>query len=197
MTRRLRKPFKNESGGALVEAGILFLPLCLIVFGIIEYGALFRDSLTLSAATRAAVRTGAAAPGTTSDVLFPAVIESLSRSATAATFTTEDRVWIYRADTNGNPAGDATCGAGSGSSSCVVYRFDSAGRWTQSGSFGWDPTTAATCLGGGPLDSIGVRLTQHHSSITGMFPHLDSTVLREKSVMTFEPTSSTTTGCRT
>lgn len=187
---------RYEHGAALVESAIVFLPLCLLLFGIIEFGWVFKDSLTLSSATRAGVRTGSALTGTVATSFFPTVENAVATASTAIEYTTEDQLWIYKSDANGVPVGDPTCGGGNGTSTCVVYRFDVTKTWKpKTTPFGWDPTTANTCLGNGTLDSVGVRVTQHRSSLTGLYPWLDNMVLIEKSVMTFEPSNSTATGC--
>jgi microcystin degradation protein MlrC len=104
-------------------------------------------------------------------------------------------MWIYLADVNGDPSGDATCGAGEGNSKCVVYEFDGV-NWTHDGSvFLWDPRTANTCLGNGELDSVGVRMTSHYDPITELFPFLQDLVLTEKTVMNLEPSTSVLKDC--
>lgn len=191
-----RLPQGRETGAALVEAAVLFLPLCIILFGIMEFGFVYKDSLTLSSATRSGARTGSALTGTVSEAFFPAVVNSVEKSASAASFSSQDQIWIYKTNALGKPLGDESCGGGSGTATCIVYTFTPGVGWKHIGTtFLWDPTTANTCLGNGEMDSLGVRLTLHRSSITGMFPMLDNMVLKEKSIMSFEPTSSMLNGC--
>lgn len=187
---------KDERGAALVESALVFLPLMTLVFGMIEYGFIFKDMLTLSSASRAGVRTAAAATGSSPDSFFPATAAATRRAASATDFTDEDQMWIYLADSNGDPAGDKTCGAGMGNSRCIVYHFDGT-DWIHTGeTFLWDPRTANTCLGNGGLDAVGIRITSHYDPITELFPLLNNTVLVEKSVMNFEPSSSVLKDCK-
>jgi Flp pilus assembly protein TadG len=183
---RSRRFIKRDfRGAALVEAAIVFIPLCIIVFGIIEYGFIFKDSLTLSSATRAGARTASAMSKVDNATFFPTVRDSVIRAASAAKFTNGDQMWIYKADVNGNPTG------GCPSANCRVYTYTSS--WptgTNVGSGSWNSNTGVSaCLGGSPpganIDSVGVRLSLQHDAITGFFQDLP---LAEKTVMKFEPT---------
>ena len=49
----------GEKGAALVEMAIVLPLLVILVFGIVEYGLLFKEKLTIAAATSSAARTGA------------------------------------------------------------------------------------------------------------------------------------------
>ncbi len=49
----------GEKGAALVEMAIVLPLLVVLVFGIVEYGLLFKEKLTIAAATSSAARTGA------------------------------------------------------------------------------------------------------------------------------------------
>jgi Flp pilus assembly protein TadG len=178
---------KDFRGAALVEAAIVFIPLSVIVFGIIEYGFIFKNSLTLSSATRAGARTASAMPKTPSATFFPAVMEATKRAATAANFQEGDTMWIYEADADGNPK--TACGT-TGSDLCVVYTYRS-GNWNGP-SGGWNSQDeVSACLGGttpgAGIDSVGIRLELSHKALTGFFTDMD---LREKTVMKFEPTQS-------
>lgn len=192
----LRHTTSRQRGGALIEAGILFLPLCIILFGIIEYGFIFKNNLTLSSATRAGVRTASASPGTAADLFFETTKQAVIKSANAADFRPNDQLWIFRSNANGRPLGDPSCGGGNGSGNCVAYRYTAEGEWQPTAAgYTWDPTTAQTCMGLAPLDAVGIRLTLTHRSITKLLPMIDNMPLSDTSVMNFEPTTSTASGC--
>jgi hypothetical protein len=185
LLRRRRK--RNEKGAALVEAAIVFVPLCLIVFGIIEYGFIFKDSLTLSSATRAGARAASAQPNVAPETFFPYVMQATEKAASAADFKNGDTMWIYKANTNGDPVNP--CGT-TGSQTCVVYRYNGS-SWVQQTGGSWDTVNnVSACLGtatpGAGIDSVGVRLQLSHDAITNFFKNLQ---LKEKTVMKFEPTS--------
>jgi Flp pilus assembly protein TadG len=182
---RSRRFIKSDHrGAALVEAAIIFIPLCIIVFGIIEYGFIFKDSLTLSSATRAGARAASAQPKVDSATFFPYVRDAVARAATAASFQNGDQMWIYKANASGDPTG--TCPG----TECVVYTYNNG--WPATTTYGWDSLNNVTaCLGGGAvggnIDSVGIRLQLSHDAITGWFHDMQ---LHEKTVMRFEPTTS-------
>jgi len=171
---------RNQRGAALVEAAIVFIPLCVIVFGIIEYGFVFKDSLTLSSATRAGARAASAQPQTASSTFFPFVSSATAKAATAGKFKAGDQMWIYKADANGAASTNCT-------TDCVKYTYGASG-WAAPSSFNWDTANVNACLGGsttgGNIDSVGVRLELSHDAITGFFSNLK---LHERTVMKFEP----------
>ncbi|WP_420372033.1 TadE family protein [Pedococcus badiiscoriae] len=53
-----------DRGAAAVEAAIVTPLILLIVFGIMEFGMVFKDTLTVSTSVRAGARTASAEPGT-------------------------------------------------------------------------------------------------------------------------------------
>src|SRR3954453_3454683 len=95
---------RDQRGAALVEAAIIFIPLCIIVFGIIEYGFVFKDSLTLSSATRAGARAASAMPGPPQTAFMDYVSAATGKAASAANFKAGDQMWIYLAQDDGTPA---------------------------------------------------------------------------------------------
>ena len=56
-----RKCARNESGQALVEFALVLPLLCLVLFGIIQFGITLKDYLALTDAVRAGARQGAVA----------------------------------------------------------------------------------------------------------------------------------------
>jgi Flp pilus assembly protein TadG len=58
MKRRLQGRL-GERGAALVEMAMVLPLLVLLVFGIVEYGLLFKEKLTIAAAATSSARTGA------------------------------------------------------------------------------------------------------------------------------------------
>lgn len=188
---RTRKYIKKDfRGAALVEAAIVFIPLCIIVFGIIEYGFIFKDSLTLSSATRAGARAGSAQPKIAASDFAAYVSAATAKAANAASFKNGDQMWIYYADeTTGNPPDNCA-------TRCFKYTYTkgagNSGWGSPSGT--WDIPNVKACLGGAGspganIDSVGVRLSLSHDAITGWFHNMQ---LHEKTVMKFEPT---TTSC--
>jgi Flp pilus assembly protein TadG len=58
MRWRIRKDGRTERGAAAVEFAIVMLPLLLVVCGIVNFGVIFAQQLSLDNATRAAARAG-------------------------------------------------------------------------------------------------------------------------------------------
>lgn len=169
-----RKRHEKERGAALVEAAIVFFPLCIILFGIIEYGFIFKDSLTISSATRSGARTGSAL-ASESDI-YTRTVAAVQVASTAAKFKVNDELWVYKADTDGTSqgAGDPC------TTNCRRYRWNGTAFAYQSGD--WSIATHNACSG--VMDSFGVRLQLSHDAITGVFSNLG---LSERTVMNFEP----------
>ena len=55
---------RHQRGAAMVEAAIVTPLLLLLVFGIIEFGFLYKDALTVGIGSRAGARVGSAAADT-------------------------------------------------------------------------------------------------------------------------------------
>jgi Flp pilus assembly protein TadG len=54
-----RSPYKDSSGQAIVEMAIVFIPMLLLLFGIIDVGWLMYNQITLGSATREGLRLAA------------------------------------------------------------------------------------------------------------------------------------------
>lgn len=166
---------RDERGAALVEAAIVFIPLCIILFGIIEYGFIFKDSLTLSSATRAGARTASAMPRQAD--FYTRTAEAVTTAASAAKFKNGDKLFIYRAQPDGLPeSGNRdVCGT-----NCVEYTWGGSAFGYSGGT--WPVDTQKACLGGS--DSVGVSLKLSHDAISGFFKDMQ---LYERTTMRLEP----------
>jgi Flp pilus assembly protein TadG len=60
MSRR-RTNIRNERGQTMVEFALVVPILCVVLFGILQFGALYNDYVTLTDATRVGARKGATA----------------------------------------------------------------------------------------------------------------------------------------
>jgi hypothetical protein len=58
MRWRIRKDGRTERGAAAVEFAIVIIPLMLVICGIVNFGVIFAQQLSLDNATRAAARAG-------------------------------------------------------------------------------------------------------------------------------------------
>lgn len=79
MSRR-RNIIRNERGQTMVEFALVVPILCVILFGILQFGALYNDYVTLTDATRVGARKAAVSRN---DADPPGVAEAAARSSAA------------------------------------------------------------------------------------------------------------------
>jgi hypothetical protein len=132
LIRRGRRPTApGERGAVLVEAAMVFMLLFTIVFGIVEFGLQFKDSLTVTNAVRAAARAGSAA--TRSQSYNVVVVNAMTTSQAAVGSGAPTDLWIYKADIqSGMPidsSGNAEPDFSHGCSFCEQYTW-SGSQWT-------------------------------------------------------------------
>lgn len=187
---KLRTRARDDRGAALVEMAVVLPLLVLLVFGIIEFGLLFREKMTIASAATSAARTGATM-GTREEADFR-ILQALEAGLYDQVDTSVlISVEIFKA----NPVTGAKTG------SKDVYNFEPSlpCNWdpcpdpSQPGGadFGtgtWQPSTRDTTLEptGGGLDVLGVEINYHHYSITSLIPGID-TDLSERALVRLEP----------
>lgn len=178
----MRRRSRDERGAALVEMAIAAPLLILLVMGILEFGVVFRDRLTISNASQSAGRV-AAALGNQDDAdiaVLRAVEQSVGLLNDAGQGTIK-HVQIYRARADGQPV--TTCAAvGAGGANCNWYRYDISRpcKWEpcpdpDNGSpaaygGGFTPAVRDVTLDADGLDVVGVRLLFSHTWFTGVIP---------------------------
>jgi hypothetical protein len=172
----------------MVEAAIVTPLLLLLVFGIIEFGFLYKDALTVANGSRAGARVGSAAGA---DPLADFQVLQAVEGATG-TLAHVQLVVVFKAS---SPTGAVppACLAGTGIAGlCNVYNavdltndqaaFVASGKQTA-----WDSTTRQTSLSapGGP-DYLGIYVQARHNSVLHLIvPDRD---LSDTVVMRLEPT---------
>ena len=179
----------RERGAVLVEAAIIFPILIFIVLGIGEFSIAYRNSLTVSSASRAGARTASA-------LARNAEYATDARDAVAAALHAlpPDRwqeVWVYKAQkpTDLNP-GMPDSGNFSSCTQCVRFTFDPAtATWTESGA--WAADTQDACAG--EAEYVGVYVKAEHRYATKLFG--STRTLQDHTVMRFEPIPNAS-GCR-
>jgi Flp pilus assembly protein TadG len=177
---------RDSRGAALVESAIVLIPLCIIIFGIIEFGFIFKDSLSISNASRAGARTASAEPQNAGFYLD--TVASVKVAGTAAGYSNGDKMYIY--NVNQQDGINTTGGPGTCGTDCRVYTWSN-GNWSgdTSATGNWPTASQKACLGT-DIDSVGVELVVTHHSITGFFPFLNNLHLTEHTVMRLEPQES-------
>lgn len=180
---------KREEGVAIVEMAIVLPLLILLVFGIVEYGLLFREKMTIASATSSAARTGATMG--TRDAADYSILEALE----AGLYDQVDSsvlisVEIFKAN-------ETTGAKVAGSVNTYSFTPLVACRWTPcpdpadaTFAYGgpWIPSSRDTTLepSGGGLDVLGIEVVYHHSDITGLIPGVDRD-LTERALIRLEP----------
>jgi hypothetical protein len=183
-TRRLRQ--RSERGAALIEAGFVLPVLLLVVFGVFEFGFAFKNSLTITSATRSGARVASALPRTTDYEISTA---AAVRGSLLNAFQSGEVEYlsIYKADPNtGEPSDGSdfeTC------TECYRYAWDptaqgGVGDWAYvAGS--WPPLTQAACGADSSTDYVGVYVRAKHDFLTATFG--SSKTLTAHTVMRLEP----------
>jgi hypothetical protein len=181
-TIRRGTPGRSEVGASMVEAAIVTPVVVAMLFGIIEFGMLFKDYLGTQAMVRAGVRIAAATPRNASYAQNAA--NEVQRKSTVMNASAIQELWVYKAnDDDDFPQGRhdfADC------AKCVKFRWDSGTRTFLPLSDTWAASSQNACTpaAGGPPDRIGVYAKVRHDPITGIIRPVDVT---EASALKLEP----------
>jgi len=156
--------------------------LLLLVFGIIEYGLMFKNSSSISAASASGARTAATQPrqnGYQNNAL------AAVRGALSASNATPQEVIIYKVALNAS--NQPINWSNAQISACTTcWRFTySGGTWTQDSSRSWPASAQRACGSLDRTDYVGVWIKARHDMVTGMFG--SARTLTEKTVMRLEP----------
>jgi hypothetical protein len=163
--------------------------ILLILFGILEFGMLFKAWLGQVSSVRGGVRMASAEPRTATFAQDAA--NQVANGSTALDMTTVQKLWVYKADSQGYPLGGGS--AFTSCSTCVQFHWDTTAHKFVPLTNTWPATAQNACAGDPDHDSIGVYLEVQHQAFTGLFFH--TVTLGEHSVMSLEPLP-VTSGCR-
>jgi hypothetical protein len=180
---------RREGGAAMVEMAVVLPLLLLLVIGILEYGLLFGEKLTIAAATSSATRTGATmGQEDTADIRILEAVEAGLYSQVDSEVLISVEIFLADEVTGARVA-----------SKVNTYVFDSSVscKWIPcpdpldpSFAYGgsWVPEDRNTTLfpGGGGLDVLGVEVTYFHDSITDLIPGV-SRAFHERALVRLEP----------
>jgi hypothetical protein len=174
----------------MVETAITLPVFLLVVFGIIEFGLIFRDNLTVANTTRDAARAGSVmGDDPTADQFLLEVVEASSGAMKAQQL---NRIVVFKATGPGSPVPPA-CLAGPVSGLCNVYTGAQLST-TGPSDFGcgpsaldryWCPTDRVVNQEG-PPDYLGVYVEADRPMVTGVLGR--SFTLDDTYVLRLEPT---------
>lgn len=185
---------KSERGAALLEAALVTPIFLMIVFGIMEMGLLFRDSLTTENASREGAR-AASTRGNRADADY-FVLRTVEHGLEAMGLERLQYVTVFKATGPGDTM-PASCATASQANLCNRYTAadffaeldDAAGNDTGNFRCGsldsaWCPTSRETSLSAG-TDFLGVHVQTRHDFITGFFSGGND--LGETTILRLEP----------
>jgi Flp pilus assembly protein TadG len=180
--------FRGDSGAILAEAALITPLFIVIIFGILEFGGLFRDYLTLS--NTATVATRQAAISGDSSSADGEILNAIRKASRAVPRNQIELIVIWHA-TGPTDTVPAVCKSGTPvagtapnfTGACNVYKNTGTQWWTynatnlstctvSSPQKFWCPTDRKTAVkdnaGAGP-DYLGVYIKLEHPWITGLF----------------------------
>jgi len=201
---RVRQRGSGERGAALLEAAIVTPLFFSLIFGIFEFGLLFRNSLTTANAGKQGARS-ASVSGQRPDADY-LILRSIEHGLQAMGTDDLELIVVFRASGPDDVVPPACLvssqlDAGPGSVACNRYTAadlaldidDSTG--TDLGNFRcsttaidryWCPADRETSISGG-VEYVGVYVETSHSYITGLFGA--GTPLTETTILRLEPES--------
>jgi Flp pilus assembly protein TadG len=176
---------RGQKGAVAIEAAILTPLLLLLVFGIIEFGMLFKDWLAVTSSVRAGTRMASAEPriGT----FAQDAADQVAKEGAALDMSNVQELWVYKAQTTGSNAGypvggDANFNA---CTTCVKFHWNSGTKKFVAYSNTWAATAQNACQSDPAHDTVGVFLKITHPGVTGLI--FGSMTIKEHSVMSLEP----------
>lgn len=184
-----RRRRRTDRGVTMIEAAITSPLVLLLIFGVLEFGILFKDYLSLSSGVRDGVRvasTQGAEPLTDYKVL-----QIVLRRMPALERNQIQRVVVFRGTSADSTVPTACKTASSATLKCNSYSNADLSRpatdFVGTGSAPdryWPPITRKERLSD-PPDYVGVWIKVHHEAVTGLFPLTKD--LEEEVVMRIEP----------
>ena len=176
----------SDRAAALVEAAFVFPVLVTLVFGMLEFGLVFKNASTVAGASRSGVRTGSAAPRVPG---YETAIQTAVNTAMSSSSATPLELWIYKADSaTGLPlGGNLSSAAGCPANTCGRWVWSS-GAWSLASATMWNSTSQSACLAPANSlypDSLGVYLKVQHTYATKLFGVTKT--ITDRAVMRLEP----------
>lgn len=182
---RRRRDNELERGAVLIEAAIVMPLILLIVFGILEFGLAFRNTLSVSESTRAGARVAVAQPRVDGYEANAAAAVSGSLATSGIPADQIEELVIYKADPetgrthlNQDPK-DCTV-------SCWRFTWnEGSSEFQPVGGYSWPAASQSACGAIDKTDYLGVYVRARYDFITGILP--GSLTITEHSVMRLEP----------
>jgi Flp pilus assembly protein TadG len=187
----------SERGATLVEAAFVFPVLAILAFGLIEFGLVLKDYLTVANMTRSGART-AVATGAAATADYN-ILQSISGAGNALGSGNLQYVVVFKATAGSSALPSASCQTGSVTGICNYYTAaqltlakTNFGNCVNNGDAtvdgAWCPVKRVNTLtgnaGAGP-DFVGVYIKTVHPYVTKLFGN--AITLSDTTVMRIEP----------
>jgi len=186
--RRRRRKDDDERGVAMVELAIVLPIFILMIFGMVEFGLMFRERMTIASAASSAARTGATL-GTEEEAdyrILQALEAGLYDQVDASVLISVD---IFRATPSGTKVlGDINryiYDASLGGCKWIPCPDPTSVPIPYGSPDGWWPVDRDTTLTGG-IDVLGVEVVYQHDTVTNIIPFLNRQ-LTERALVRLEP----------
>ena len=199
--------WRSQRGAALVEAAFVLPVVIVLLFGVVEYGFVFKDELTISNAVRAGARVGAADGRLATANVTSAdydIVMAVKSGASALNTNSIQKVIVYKASTSAAKVTDTTCDQTNGTTGvCNVYSGAFVNAAIDQTKFGcgtgsvdskWCPSSRidtqafAGDASNPPGPSyVGVYIEINHNYLTKMFGQ--SRIMRDQAISRVEPQS--------
>lgn len=191
LARARARRARGEKGAVAIEAAILTPLLLLLIFGIIEFGMLFKDWLAITSSVRAGTRMASAEPRVTSYAQDAA--DQVAKEGAALDMGNVQELWVYKAQTSGTNAGYPVGGDKNFTTctSCVKFHWNAGTKKFVAYSNTWASSAQNACQGDALHDAVGVYLKILHPGVTGLV--FGNMTIKEHSVMSLEPIPTTKT----
>jgi hypothetical protein len=182
-SQRFASRGRRDSGAVAVETAAVSLFLVILLFGIVESSFLFKDWLSVSAASRSGARMGASQPRS-------AAFAQESADQVASALISQDpaniqEVWVYRTTSS---TGLPDSGSFASCSVCVKFSWNAVSKTLTQYGGSWAGTSQNACAGDPARDSLGVYVKYKHTSPLGFF--FKNLMITETTVMWVEPWTS-------
>ncbi len=195
---------RGDRGAALVEGAFVAAPFFMLIFGVFEFGLMFKSYLTVSNMTANGARTATAA-GDALDADYQ-ILTAVDRGGAALNRLRLNRIVIFHADGPGDsvPAAclSGTTGSSAAGQECNVYFPNDLGlvaadfncKTGASPGFAndqyWCPNTRLAYPfdntgAAQQIDHVGIYVEYDHGAVTGLFG--DGWTLSDTTILRLEP----------
>ncbi len=124
------KRLQGDGGAALIEGALVSMPFFILIFGMLDFGILMKDYLSVSNTTRVGVRSASVVADDSNADFF--ILDAVERASVGLNRTKIERIVIWHATgeddspsstcTSGSFSGSAGSGAPLYAGACNVYR---------------------------------------------------------------------------